>query len=178
MQFCCIYWFIDWLLLLHKCNDNHTLARTDNTTGDMSCGINVSKLWTWKIVYAEGFLLVRPVSSRVVSCTPPDEIFNQFFSFLLSIFSSNNSDNHTDSPLQVLNYPGSVQEKERKLNEMILQLQMVREHLLSQSERVSELLIFYRILFFFALLYWIFWWVDLNATEWLNQTFKLVRISH
>lgn len=45
----------------------------------------------------------------------------------------------TSSTLQVLDYPGSVQEKEKKLNEMILQLQMVREHLLSvsQTERVS-----------------------------------------
>lgn len=32
----------------------------------------------------------------------------------------------------MVNYAGSVQEKERKLNEMILQLQMFREHLLNQ----------------------------------------------
>ncbi|XP_059609784.1 transcription factor SOX-13 [Phlebotomus argentipes] len=36
----------------------------------------------------------------------------------------------TDSLLSC--YPGSVQEKERKLNEMILQLQLVRDHLISQ----------------------------------------------
>lgn len=35
--------------------------------------------------------------------------------------------------LPVLGYAGSVQEKERRLNELILQLQMVREHLLNQQ---------------------------------------------
>ncbi|XP_055714604.1 uncharacterized protein LOC129808777 [Phlebotomus papatasi] len=32
-------------------------------------------------------------------------------------------------------YPGSVQEKERKLNEMILQLQLVRDHLINQQQQ-------------------------------------------
>uniref|UniRef100_A0A336LUT4 CSON005374 protein n=1 Tax=Culicoides sonorensis TaxID=179676 RepID=A0A336LUT4_CULSO len=50
----------------------------------------------------------------------------------------NSIDNNTDSPLQVLNYPGSLQEKERKLSEMIFQLQMVRDHLVGQSERMQN----------------------------------------
>lgn len=65
--------------------------------------------------------------------------FNHFLSIFASLCSSNNSDNHTDSSLQVLNYPGSVQEKERKLSEWILQLEMARDSLRSQAERVSEL---------------------------------------
>lgn len=68
------------------------------------------------------------------------------FIIIFSICSSNNSsDNHTESPLQVLNYPGSVQEKERTLNEMIFQLQMVKQHLLNQPERVSCNFFLYRI---------------------------------
>lgn len=59
------------------------------------------------------------------------------FSIPLSI------DNNIDTPLQVLNYPGSLQEKERKLSEMIFQLQMVRDHLVGQSERVSKLFCYY-----------------------------------
>lgn len=56
----------------------------------------------------------------------------------------------TSSTLQVLDYPGSVQEKEKKLNEMILQLQMVREHLLSvsQTERVSATFFLYFFLYY------------------------------
>ncbi|XP_063707207.1 transcription factor Sox-5 isoform X2 [Culicoides brevitarsis] len=49
----------------------------------------------------------------------------------------NSIDNNIDTPLQVLNYPGSLQEKERKLSEMIFQLQMVRDHLVGQSERMQ-----------------------------------------
>lgn len=39
----------------------------------------------------------------------------------------------------MVNYTGSVQEKERKLNEMILQLQMFREHLLNQVNFYSQI---------------------------------------
>ncbi|XP_055688567.1 transcription factor SOX-13 [Lutzomyia longipalpis] len=35
-------------------------------------------------------------------------------------------------------YPGSVQEKERKLNEMILQLQLVRDHLINQQHHTER----------------------------------------
>lgn len=68
-------------------------------------------------------------------------VFESFIVIFHLIFSISHSiDNNTpDSPLQVLNYPGSAQEKDRKLSEMILQLQMVREHLRSSSERVSRL---------------------------------------
>jgi hypothetical protein len=51
-----------------------------------------------------------------------------------------NSSDNQQSPEQafnMLNYSCTLQEKERKLNEMIQQLQMVREQLLSQTEKVS-----------------------------------------
>jgi len=64
-------------------------------------------------------------------------------SFLLmriSTFLPTSSDNQ-QSPEQafnMLNYSCTLQEKERKLNEMIQQLQMEREQLLSQTEKVSS----------------------------------------
>lgn len=51
-------------------------------------------------------------------------IFDYFFCFIFS---------DRANELPVLGYAGSVQEKERRLNELILQLQMVREHLLNQQ---------------------------------------------
>lgn len=60
-------------------------------------------------------------------------------SILSFVSSNNNYDDNQSGPLQILSSAGSVEEKQRKLNEMILQIQMMKEHLLiNQSDRVSE----------------------------------------
>lgn len=82
-----------------------------------------------KITYFLLFSKFYPGSTQVLLINKTNNL--QLFSMF--IFSDTSA---TTSPLNLLNYPGSVEEKEKKLNEMIMQLQFIRDYLVNQSEKV------------------------------------------